>query len=824
MEVRRRSRELAVVVHADVAGYSGLMEIDEDVAHARVTDYFDVVEIVLRDYGGSILEKRGDAILVDFKSASPAVAAALRAQEIVAARNKELTDSILPLLRIDIHLGEVIKDRGTVWGAGANMAQRVEQLATPGGVAVSSAVFDAITKSLPFDYEELGASKVKNTEVKAYRVRLREGIQPLGPERFIVRETGRPPEVLFLGTVLIVLIAILGVATFALFERHTTAVENDAAMKGDSARQSSVAVLRFDDLSATTGQTYFVQGLADTIVSRLSNLSGLKVASADSSFQINAEALDYEAAAAKLGVETLLVGSVQLADSQMRVTARLLDATSGESLWSKKFDTAANKIFGVQDEISEAVARYFEESLPSPPTKLSSHPSFEAYNYYLRGRYHWRNRSASDIRVAIGFFRKAIGADSGFALAYSGLADALIFLNTYGSETPSEIVANIDAAEDSVLTAISLDKHLAEAHASLGLLRDYDAEDGAEESFKRALALKPNYVTTYMWFGDYLRLRGRLSEALTVYQKGLELDPLSYIAHFNVGETRRLMGDYGRAARHLREAVSLKPSYTESYRSLAQSDWAEGRLEGAYAWYRRGLAVDAGAADLLLDIAMLCAEGGLYTESQRYLDAVPSSVPEARRRVHIQGLIELAQGRYQEALSVAQTVLLARPDSHDAMLVAGAAQLLLGKPEAAIEHYEAAATRLQTVHEVSLKDPGETRWLVVHSLMFAFAYKTGGEPFRGHQLVVGLESMMRSLTESEFHFPLLDYFRAGVAGFHGEHESAVRRLERAFLNGWRGRWELHHNPVFRGTADAPGRRELENRISKELLLFRRAVE
>ncbi|MCH9671160.1 MAG: adenylate/guanylate cyclase domain-containing protein, partial [Gammaproteobacteria bacterium] len=176
MEVRRRSRELAVVVHADVAGYSGLMEIDEDVAHARVTDYFDVVEIVLRDYGGSILEKRGDAILVDFKSASPAVAAALRAQEIVAARNKELTDSILPLLRIGIHLGEVIKDRGTVWGAGANMAQRVEQLATPGGVAVSSAVFDAITKSLPFDYEELGASKVKNTEVKAYRVRLREGL------------------------------------------------------------------------------------------------------------------------------------------------------------------------------------------------------------------------------------------------------------------------------------------------------------------------------------------------------------------------------------------------------------------------------------------------------------------------------------------------------------------------------------------------------------------------------------------------------------------------------------------------------------------------
>jgi class 3 adenylate cyclase len=192
MGTERTRRELAVILHADVAGYAKLMERDEDLTHELVTGCFDRLADCIRRFAGAVCEKRGDALLARFEQPSDGLGAALMYQRDAKAQSSRLDDDVRPELRIGINLGEVIADRGTIWGPGVNLTQRVEQLSEPGGVCVSATVYAAVSKSLPIDYVDLGVRQVKESDVHAYATSLRRG-ETIAPRDRTKRSTREPP-------------------------------------------------------------------------------------------------------------------------------------------------------------------------------------------------------------------------------------------------------------------------------------------------------------------------------------------------------------------------------------------------------------------------------------------------------------------------------------------------------------------------------------------------------------------------------------------------------------------------------------------------------
>lgn len=319
----RSPRRLVVVLHADVAGYSSLMERDEDLTHRRVSEAFDALAALVCRYGGSVLEKRGDALLAEFAQPSDALAAALTFQRDAEAHAAALEGDIKPRMHIGINLGEVIADRGTVWGPGVNPAQRVEQLAPHGGVAVSDTVFNAVSKSLPVDYTALEPRQVKESVIRACAARLRAGAD-IAP---VARAAGK----------------------------------TSGSVELEDKR--SIAVLPFTTMSSDPEQEFFADGLVEDIITALSKLSGVVVIARNSSLVYKGRAVDVREVAKELGVGHVLEGSVRKGGDRIRVTAQLVDATSGAHLWAERYDRSIDEIFAVQDEITLIVATEMQVSL-----------------------------------------------------------------------------------------------------------------------------------------------------------------------------------------------------------------------------------------------------------------------------------------------------------------------------------------------------------------------------------------------------------------------------------------------------------------------------
>jgi serine/threonine protein kinase/Tfp pilus assembly protein PilF len=326
--------------------------------------------------------------------------------------------------------------------------------------------------------------------------------------------------------------------------------------------QPSIAVLPFTNLSADKEQDYFCDGMAEEIINALTHVEGLRVVARTSAFAFKGKQEDIREIGKKLNVETLLEGSVRKAGNRVRISAQLVNVADGYHLWSERFDREMEDVFAIQDEISLAIVDKLKvKLLGEEKVALVKRytDNFEAYNLHLKGRYFWNKRTEGDLKKAIAYFEQAIQSDPSFAPAYAGLAESYNDLPNYSSFPPDQAYPK---AKEAALEALELDNTLAEAHASLGLIRsEYEWDwSGAEKEFKQAIELNPACVTAHYWYGLLLAYLGEFNRAIKEMKRALELDPLSLVIHKHLGLILLLAGQLDEAIEVLKKGMEMEPN------------------------------------------------------------------------------------------------------------------------------------------------------------------------------------------------------------------------------------------------------------------------
>ncbi|HYV05849.1 MAG TPA: tetratricopeptide repeat protein, partial [Blastocatellia bacterium] len=302
---------------------------------------------------------------------------------------------------------------------------------------------------------------------------------------------------------------------------------------------ATIAVLPLNPINPEHRDEYLELGLADALITRLSDIDQVVVRPTSSVRKYNGIDQDSVAAGRELAVESVLEGSIQKLGERIRITARLLRVLDGCSLWTGKFDEKFTDIFAVEDSISEKVAAALELKLTGNQKERLTRrytENTEAYHLYLKGRYHWNKRTEESLYNGIECFNQAIAIDPHYALPYGGLADCYTKLGDVGVTAiiPREAFAR---AREAALTALEIDGSLAEVHASLGHLDMHLLRwSGAERDFKRAIELNPNYASAHQWFGYFMAFHHRFDEALKEIETARSLDPLSLAIIDSVGE------------------------------------------------------------------------------------------------------------------------------------------------------------------------------------------------------------------------------------------------------------------------------------------------
>ena len=370
------TRKLAVLLHADVVGSTSLVQADETIAHQRMRDAFRRFAEIIGLNGGTTHEIRGDALVAGFSSASDAVAATLAFQAANARHNVELPDEIRPAVRVGIALGEVLIADGTVTGEGIVLAQRLEQLAEPGGVCIQGAAYDTVPKRLAFAYESLGEQRLKGFEepVRVYKVR-----RKATDER-----------------------------TDATHPEHRA-----------SASKPSIAVLPFNNMSGDREQEYFSEGITEDIITELSRSTEFLVIARNSSFQYKGQSVDIPSVGRKLGASYVVEGSVRRAGNRVRITSQLIDAEGGSHLWAERYDRELDDIFAIQDDVVRSITaavlgRVSEEVVARAARKPTA--SLSAYELTLRARWLAKENYADESLLAM--YDRAIELDPNYTRAY----------------------------------------------------------------------------------------------------------------------------------------------------------------------------------------------------------------------------------------------------------------------------------------------------------------------------------------------------------------------------------------------------------------------
>lgn len=356
-----------------------------------------------------------------------------------------------------------------------------------------------------------------------------------------------------------------------------------SAEPGVSARVKSLAVLPFKLAAPGENEDLLGIGMTDALITKLSNLRQTVVRPTSSVRRFADH--DPLAAGRELGVDAVLTGNVQRADQQIRVTVQLVSLADGGVLWASKFDRQYTDVFEIQDSISEHVARSIEPGLAGEQRTLvtkryTADP--QAQQAYVRGRYFWNLRTADGMREAVRYLREAVERDPNYALAHAGLADAYSLLADYNAATPAEAY---EKARNSALKALALDSTLAEAHTSLAYVNMYYFWEwkAADEGYKKAIELNPNYATAHQWYSEYLAAMGRFEEALVEIRRAKEVDPLSPV--INAGE----VWIFYWARRH-DEAIEAGTKLAETHPNFAEVNEYLKRAYDQKGMYREAIA------------------------------------------------------------------------------------------------------------------------------------------------------------------------------------------------------------------------------------------
>ena len=511
-------RRLAAVMFTDIVGYTSLAQRDESSTLQALERNRSLLRPLFASHGGREIKTMGDAFLIEFQSALDAVLCAVAVQQMMHDRRVARGEPLL--LRIGIHVGDVVASGNDILGDTVNIASRVEGLAEQGGVCVTSQVYEQVRNKSDLPFVSLGEKALKNvtTPVEAYKV-----VMPW---------------------------------------------ERSGATETDTYPANRIAILPFANMSPDPSDEYFADGITDEIITTVSGISGLSVISRTSAMVYKGAAKRLGEIGKELGVGSILEGSFKKAGNKIRVTAQLIDVAGDRHVWAQNYDRNLDDVFAVQSDVAKQVADALRvEILPRERERIERKPteSTEAYSLYLKGRHLWNRRMPDDVKKALEYFGLAIHEDPTFALGYVGEADCCLILRNNWS---LDLQENLEKAKSMASRALELDPGLAEAHATKGLaLRsEYNLQE-AEAEFKRAIELKPSYATAHQWYHLVLLSQTRWDEALEQVEKALELDPLSPQINLNLGQYFITKREYAKAIDPCKKSLDLGLGYAHGWLS-----------------------------------------------------------------------------------------------------------------------------------------------------------------------------------------------------------------------------------------------------------------
>ena len=481
MVATRAERRLAAIMAADVVGYSRLMEADEAATLAALkTLRADVIDPLLSEHKGRIVKLMGDGALVEFQSVVDAVACAVAIQSEVAAHEVEASAERRLIFRIGINLGDVVVEGDDLFGDGVNVAARLEQICQPGGVLISGTAYDHMKGKLSLPIDFAGEQKVKNIvePVRTYSVRM------AGVKHGWTLRTRRVRR----------LLAIAGTA-FALLALAVAGAWWLRPVDGAAAK-ASIAVLPFASIGGEESTGRLADGITEDIISDLARFPEFEVIARHSVEAYKDKTVDIREIGRTLNVAYALEGSIQRQGDRVRITAQLLDATSGTHLWSERWDRPVEDVFAVQTEIAELVTNRLgggtglvvgaERSL----ARRKRPENLTAYELYLLGGEKIEQLTSDSIKESIQLLTRAVELDPELARAWVELYHAHILAKAFGIEDADTArKAGMDAAK----RAVALDPGDAEAHSVLGAaLAERGEFSLAKTSFDTSLRLAPN--------------------------------------------------------------------------------------------------------------------------------------------------------------------------------------------------------------------------------------------------------------------------------------------------------------------------------------------
>jgi TolB-like protein/Tfp pilus assembly protein PilF len=394
----------------------------------------------------------------------------------------------------------------------------------------------------------------------------------------------------------------------------------------------SIAVLPFVDMSEKRDHEYFSDGLSEELISLLTKVSDLRVPARTSCFYFKGRQTTVPEIAKALNVTHLLEGSVRKSGDRIRIAAQLIRADNGYHLWAETYDRKLDDIFQVQDEIAGAVVQALKATLllGTLPPRVAVRSS-EAYQLYLQGRFHWNRRSPEDFRKAIEFFTQAIIADPNYALALTGMADCYSLLPIYDSAVKA--TDTVRQAKQAALKALSLDDHLAEAHASRALtlaLFDYDWA-AAEQHYQRAIELSPGSPSPHQWYCELLVNSGRFEEGLAQGERAVEIDPLSPIANLALGIALNSARRYDEAISQLHTTLELDPKFADASYFSFEAYANKGMYRDAVEVYARQKTLDGEPTSeigAMKDSFVQDGWQGFLRHRINFLETQPHPIPE----------------------------------------------------------------------------------------------------------------------------------------------------------------------------------------------------
>ncbi|MGB5212009.1 MAG: hypothetical protein WBN31_09850 [Gammaproteobacteria bacterium] len=512
------------------------------------------------------------------------------------------------------------------------------------------------------------------------------------PDVSVTPDTGHKLNHLIIG-VLGIAVAYLLVDKFFLEDTTDTGSGPSQAQLGEMPSLTSIAVLPFVDMSPDKDQEYFTDGISEELLNLLAKIQDFKVAGRTSSFAFKNKNEDLRVIGEKLGVATILEGSVRKQKDQIRVTAQLVKVDDGYHLWSETYDRELDDVFAIQDEIATEVVSALKHKLLGAEDKavLASAPRTqkpEAYTAYLRGKHVMRVRNEENLYLALREFRHATGVDPDFAPAWAGVANAYTLLANYEYRPATEV---LPLASDAVDRALVLDPQLSEAWAAKGLLLMQD-DRGSEDTvavLEKAVALNPSDAQTLMWLGTELRSAGRYEEANATLARAYQVDPLFPTLLSNLVIFYSGAGDRAGTFRYLNELESVAPKAITTYRSRALAYWNLGQADEAYKTVREAYAagvLDSLTLGLLADWSIAYGDPDQAT---RYAVVMRQINPLSPWATTTDASILYLDGREQEAADLLDDALLGQPDDPSLRGVAGAFAMLRDDREAARSHFEA---------------------------------------------------------------------------------------------------------------------------------------